>query len=426
MPTPRKKLTRRAALASLAGAGGLAVTAPFAALPGQEPTRPIAEIVPVKGKAGPGLEAVDNAMLKIMDRHGIPGAALAITKDGRLVLAKGYGWSNVAANTAVAPDTIFGIASLSKAFTATAVLKLVEQGKLGLDDCVFDILRDVKPPAGARVDPLLGTVTVRQCLNHSGGWDRAVHGDPVNWEPQICRAYRVRPPLSPRQFIEFALTLPLNFKPGTDQKYSNIGYIILGEVIARTSGQPYARFVIDNVLAPMGLKRAGLHAFDGKYFLGEALRYLAGTLIALPPFQFPMIDAAGGWTASVVDLARFLTNLDGSRGEPVLAEKTRKLMIEPPTSPLKARDNGTYVGLGWDSVIANDKGYGYFKDGSYQGMRTYMKRLPNGVNWAMLFNASMEFDPQDLQLAANALREVREMVEGIEKHSDIDLFKEYP
>jgi N-acyl-D-amino-acid deacylase len=428
----RRTITRRAALAGL---GGLAAATQVVGLPGlgtvaraqaPRPSRPFQEAVPIKGKAGPGLKVVDASMLKIMDRHGIPGAALAIAKDGKLVLAKGYGWANASTGAPIEPDTLFGIASLSKPITAVAALKLVDQGKLGLDDPVFDILKNIRPPRGARVDPRLRTVTVRQCLNHSGGWDRAVHGDPVNWEPQICRAYRLRPPLSPVQFISFILTLPLNFQPGTEAKYSNVGYILLGEVIARVSGQSYARFVTENVLKPMGIKRAGLHVFDGKYVAGEALRYLAGTLIALPPMLLPMVDAAGGWSASVVDMARFLTNLDGSRGQPVLGDKTRQLMLEAPPRPLKPRANGTYFGLGWDSVLVQDKAFGYFKDGSYQGMRTFMKRLPSGVNWVLLYNASMEFDPQDMQIAASMVQELRKVVEGIDRHPNIDLFKEFP
>jgi hypothetical protein len=156
------------------------------------------------------------------------------------------------------------------------------------------------------------------------------------------------------------------------------------------------------------------------------VRCLAGTLIALPAILLPMIGAAGGWTASVVDMARFLTNLDGSRGEPVLSEKSRQLMIEQPAAPLKPRENGTWFGLGWDSVIVKDRAFGYYKEGSYQGMRTYMKRLPNGVNWVLLCNASMEFDPQDTRVAANAMQEVHQLIEGNNKFPDINLFKDYP
>jgi hypothetical protein len=124
-------------------------------------------------------------------------------------------------------------------------------------------------------------------------------------------------------------------------------------------------------------------------------------------------------------MARFLTNLDGSRGEPVLGEKARRLMIEPPADPLKPRADGTWFGLGWDSAAVKDKEYAYFKEGSYQGMRTYMKRLPGGVNWVLLYNASMEFEQDDLKAAASTIREVRKLIEETGRFPDIDLFSEY-
>jgi N-acyl-D-amino-acid deacylase len=431
MTTRRNGLTRRAALAGLAGAGGLAAVAPVSGLQGSaqaaaQKDRPVETAIPINGKAGPGMEPLDEAMLRIMDRHGIPGAALAIAKGGKLVLAKGYGWASIASGEIVKPDTRFGLASISKVVTAVAVLKLVERGKLGLNDRVFDILNDLKPPPGARVDPRLAEVTVHHCLNHSVGWDRALTGDPINWEPQICRAFQIRPPLTPRQFLSFMLTVPLNFRPGTDAKYCNVGAIILGEIIAKLSGQAYDRFVFENVWKPMGVARAALLGFDGKYAVGEAVRHLAGTLIALPPANLPMVSASGGWIASVVDMARFLTNMDGSRGEPVLSEKLRLAMVEPPPEPIKPRADGTWFGLGWDMAVLKGKEFGYFKDGSYQGMRTYMKRLPNGVNWVLLYNASMEFDSLDLNMAAATIQEVRRLIESLEKHPDVDLFKEYP
>ncbi len=431
MTTPRNSITRRAALAGLAGVGGVTavgqldgLNGPAAAAAGPS-GRPFEESVPIKGKAGAGLEPLDDAMLKIMDHHGIPGAALAIAKDGKLVLAKGYGWANVAAAEPVTPETRFGLASVSKTLTAVATLKLVERAKLGLDDRVFAILKEVKPPAGTRVDPRLADVTVRHCLNHSIGWDRGLTGDPINWEPQICRAYRVQPPLTPRQFLSFMLTQPLNFNPGSDAKYCNVGAVILGEIITKISGQPYDRFVIENVWKPVGVKKAALLGFAGKYEAGEAVRHLAGTLVPLPPALLPMVSASGGWSASVVDMARFLTNLDGSRGEPILGEKMRKAMVEAPPAPLKPREDGTWFGLGWDMAVVKDKEYGYIKDGSYQGMRTFMKRLPNGVNWVLLYNASMDFDPHDLQIATGTVQEVRKLIDGVNKHPDIDLFKEF-
>src|SRR5262249_24434268 len=159
------------------------------------------------------------------------------------------------------------------------------------------------------------------------------------------------------------------------------------------------------------------------YFRNEARRYLAGTETELPPWRQKYSDAAGGWVFSAVDVVRLLTALDGSRGKPLLNEKTFKRMIELPPAPLQPRDNGPHVGLGWDSVILKDKEYGYCKDGSWVGMRAFMKRLPEGVNWVLLFNASMNMDPLDTRIVSDAVHEVRKTLEGLQKFPDIDLFK---
>jgi N-acyl-D-amino-acid deacylase len=383
--------------------------------------------IPATGKLGPGLEPLDRAVVAMMNRHGIPGAALAVARDGKLVLARGFGWADLAAREPVQPDSRFGIASLSKTFTAVAVLKLVEEGKLRLEDRAFQILRHIKPFPGARVDPRLYRITVRQLLNHSGGWDHKASGDPVNWTTQVQLKRGDRAPVSAEHLIAFTMGVPLDFDPGTDSKYSNFGYIVLGEVIERASGQPYEKYVRERVLAPAGVRKASLHPLGGRYFPDEARRYLAGTDTLLPAWQQKYSDAAGGWSASAVDLALFLTALDGSRGKPLLDEKTFRLMVEPPPPPLRPRPNGTHVGLGWDSVVlSGPKQFGYYKDGSWFGMRSFMKRSPNGVNWVLLFNASMQPDVLDSRTVGDAVKEVREAVERMEKYPDLDLFKEFP
>src|SRR5262249_35847349 len=231
-----------------------------------------------------------------------------------------------------------------------------------------DIVKDIKPLSGARVDPRLAEVTVRHCLNHSVGWDRGVTGDPIYWEPQICRAMKVRPPLSSRQFLAFMMGVPLQFKPGTNAKSCTVGAIILGEVIAKLTGQPYERFVTDAVWKPVGVTKATLVGFEGKYSQGEAIRHLAGSLVPLPPANLPMVSASGGWVAARVAVARLLASLEAGGGEPVLGEKMRRAMIEPPPAPLKPRADGTWFGLGWDMAAVEGQQFGYVKDGSYQGM----------------------------------------------------------
>jgi N-acyl-D-amino-acid deacylase len=380
---------------------------------------------PVTGKAGPGLEPLDEAVQKIMTRHGIPGAALAVAKDGKLVYARGFGWADLTAALGVQPLTRFGLASLSKPLTALAILWLIEHGMLGLDDRAFDILRFIQPPPGARVDPNLKKITVRQLLNHSGGWDRNKSGDPTSFEPQIARSLGVPMHITDEQFISFMMGVRLDFEPGTKMEYSNVGYIILGRIIEKVSGQPYEQFVHEKVLTPAGVKGAFISQGRRPYRDGEARRYLAGTSVLLPPLDLPMVDACGAWTASAVDMVRVLSALDGSRGQPLLKGPTYRQMLAPPPPPLRPRADGSYNGLGWPSVTFSPRGYSYLHDGSFQGMRTFLKHTQSGINWVLLFNVQMHGDAVDVQIMRQSVEEIHQNIENLGKCPDIDLFPEF-
>jgi CubicO group peptidase (beta-lactamase class C family) len=380
---------------------------------------------PTTGKEVKGLEPLDDGVITIMRRHGIPGAALAIAKDGKLVLAKGYGWSNLETGEYVKPDTLFGVASISKSFTAAAILKLVEQGKLKLDDKPFVMLAHIRPLPGVQPDPRLKNITVHHLLIHAGGWDAKKSGDPVNWTTEMQYRRGDRLPVSAEQLISFTLGVRLDFDPGTDEKYSNFGYIVLGEVIEKASGTTYEKYVHEHVLKPAGIVRGNLHPLNGKYFPNEARRYLAGTENEVPPWRQKYSDAAGGWTMSTIDLVRFLTSLDGTRGKPLLKEKEFEAMLAPPPPPLMPRPNGTWYGLGWDIAVRRDAEFGFAKDGLWIGMRSFMKRSPNGVSWALVFNASMQMDADDNRTMTEAIKGVLEKIETLDKLPKIDLFEDF-
>lgn len=393
----------------------------------QEPQHRVIDGHPVTGKASPGTEALDKAVVTILNRHGIPGAALAIARDGKLIIARGYGWANLASREIVRPDTMFGVASLSKTLTATAVLKLVEQGKLKLEDHPFKILSHIKPRNGANADPRLYQVTVRQLLNHSGGWDATKSGDPVNWATKMQYEYGERTPISAEYIISAMISNRLDFDPGTVSKYSNFGYIVLGELIVKVSGQTYEKYVKEHITIPAGAHSANLHQHNPAYFKNEARRYLAGVDTELPPFNQKFAESAGGWTISAIDMVRFLTALDGSRGKPLLDKTTFQQMIALPPPPLAPRENGTHVGLGWDNVLLTDKSYACAKDGNWYGMRAFMKRAVDGTNWALLMNASMQPDSEDTKTVRDVVQDLRKHIDQIERFEEShDLFKDYP
>jgi len=399
------------------------------AQPAQPPTTKGPGGMPMTGKIADVLAPIDAVMEKILLRHGVPGAAVAITKDGRLVFARGYGWAHYEAGTLATPQTLFGLASVSKCFTTLAVLKLVEDGKLKLDDKAFDFFKDVQPPPRATVDPRLARVTIRQLLNHSGGWDRTKNGDPINWSFQVAQRLGVQMPIGEEHLTRFMLGVPLDFDPGSRQEYSNFGYILLGQIVARVSGQPYEQFVRLRVLQPMGVQAARMHDREGKYFPGEARRYNPGHLQAMAPYNAPWTDSSGGWAASAVDLARFMSALDGSRApfaqRPAVRADLYKEMVAAPAEPLKARPDGTYYGLGWDTIAATPQGPGYMKGGTWPGVRAMVKHRIDGVNTVILCNALAHPDQLDMKIASEALQELQAHLAEITDWSKVDLFDEF-
>jgi CubicO group peptidase (beta-lactamase class C family) len=132
------------------------------------------------GDADPRLAAYDSLMMDFMLKYRPPGAALAVSKDGRLVYARGFGFADVERREPARPLSLFRIASISKPFTSTAVFQLVQQGRLRLDDKVFAILK-LQPflERGARLDERIHAITVHHCLQHTAGWDRDKGFDPM-------------------------------------------------------------------------------------------------------------------------------------------------------------------------------------------------------------------------------------------------------
>ncbi len=384
------------------------------------------QTVPTTGKEAPGLEPLDRAVLTIMDRHGVPGASLAIALEGKLVFARGYGWSNIGNGTHATPTTMFGLASVSKTITAAAVMHMVEDGKIGLDDPAFSHLKHLNPPKGAKVDPRLHRITVRHLLNHSGGWDRNKSGDPLTWTPVITRRMGVRAPVGQDTFLSFMMSVPLDFDPGTRAVYSNVGYSALARIVSKVSGMSYEEYVRKNVLEPAGVKSGVHHLGRAEFFKGEAHSYLAGTINPLPPPQLPMVQGAMGWSLSAVDTVRFLTALDGSRGKRLVKPETHKAMLAAPPAPIKPNAEGRYMGLGFSLVTPTKDGIVCVQDGHYYGMRAFVKRNAAGVNWALLFNASMQPDGVDIKVINGAIHEIRDLVDSMKKFPKVDLFADYP
>lgn len=315
--------------------------------------------MPITGVAVPDMANIDVAVSKLMTEWHIPGGAVGVMKDGRLVYARGFGYADLDAEKKATPDALFRIASVTKPVTKAAILKLVEQGKFTLDAPAFALLSNITPLPGATVDPRLATITVSQLLEHTGGWDREISGDPMFLPLQIAAVTGTPAPASAEAIVRYMMGKPLDFTPGSRFAYSNFGYAVLGRIIERVIGKSYEQFVKENIFTPAGVTRMQLGRTLYANRLPDEVRYYdiasvpsvfpgVGSPVPSPygGFNLEAMDSHGGWVASVVDLLRF-----------------EKMWIAPPPQGL----------------------WGH--DGALPGTYSIMVRASSGLAWVALFNA---------------------------------------
>ena len=175
------------------------------------------------GKIFSNLKPFDDLMEKFVLENKIPGASIAVAKDGHLVYARGFGYGDLEKKQPVQPNSLFRIASISKPFTAVAILQLVEQNKLKLDTPVFELLPH-KPhlAEGTKVDPRLSQITITHLLRHQGGWNRKETIDPLFHSIDISTALGKTPPATQNDVIRFMMGWQLDFDPGEKYSYSNL------------------------------------------------------------------------------------------------------------------------------------------------------------------------------------------------------------
>ncbi|MCD4711583.1 MAG: beta-lactamase family protein [Bacteroidales bacterium] len=340
-----------------------------------------------------GTENIDKQVDAFIKRWKIEGASLAVTKDERLVYAKGFGTANSETGEDVKPGHLFRIASVSKLITAVAVMKLFEEGNLSLDETVFgeggilndSLFRDYR-------DSRIEKITIRHLLNHTAGWSRYA-GDPMFNPLYIARKMDVRAPASFEHILQYTLSRRLNFNPGTRYSYSNMGYAILGEIIARKSGMPYQDYVVMNLLKPLGIHdmHIGKSYYHEKYpnevryhsTAGKMTTYAMDGSGEIVPIYYggnnmELLGPAGGWVASAPELVKFMTAIDGFDEQPdILSPETIASMSDP-----------NIAGKGLFGWRGSDRYGTWWRTGYLTGSSALMVRQNDGINWVVMTNTS--------------------------------------
>jgi CubicO group peptidase (beta-lactamase class C family) len=409
------------------------------------------KMLPVTGKANAELASFDRLMESFVEKHKIPGAALAVSWQGRLVYARGFGFADVEKKEPVEPAALFRIASISKPITAVAVMQLVEQGKLRLDDKILDHLK--LPPhleGDARVDPRWKEITLRYLLQHRGGWDRSVSFDPIGRVWEIADALKVGPPTTPEHIIRYMLGKPLDFDPGQRYAYSNLGYLLLGRAIESVAHQPYVDYIHQHVLGPLDIRdmqlgrallenraKGEVKYYDAKHRTGRAV--VGSQIGETVPVQYGAenlegYEAHGGWIASAVDLVRFATAFDDprpaslSKRPPLLKPETIATMWARPDGAPGFTEEGkprpTYYACGWNVRPVGKEGkLNAWHTGSISGTSTLLVRRWDGLDWSVLFNTDRDSDGKAPSGVIDPL--IHDAAGEVQTWPEVDLFGEY-
>lgn len=274
----------------------------------------------------------DFVAAKMRERH-VPGVAVAVIRDGKTTKARGYGVASVEHDVTVTTRTVFEIGSISKQMTAVAILLLVEQGKVKLDDKISSYLPDA---------PLIWRdVTIRNLITHTSGIKNYTG----------LNGFALSENLNAQTFVERISKHEMNFVAGAKLSYSNSGYNLLGYIIEKVSGKPYWTFMRERIFQPLGMNATGdrnpvrivKHRANG-YEWNKKLNQLEGR-----DGNLTDVFAAGAIVASLDDMIRWNNALDGEK-------LLKRATLTEAWTPFKLNDGTpTTYGLGWYIETINNR-----------------------------------------------------------------------
>jgi D-alanyl-D-alanine carboxypeptidase len=274
----------------------------------------------------PALKAkIDRIAAGVMEQHGVPSVSIAVVQHGRLVFTRAYGHAHLDPDKEATPDMRYSIGSISKQFTAAAILILQEQGKLSLDDPVGKFI-----PGLTRGDE----ITIRQILSHTSGYQ--------DYWPEDYLMTPMMKPTTAQYIVDTWGKKPLDFEPGTQWQYSNTNYVIAGMIVEKVSGQKLMDFLAEHIFRPLGMKSVydtdqdKLTSTDATAYIRAAL----GPLRPAPKEGRNWMFAAGELAMTPHDLALWNESLIA---QSILKPESYKEMF---TSVKLKNGQDTHYGLG--------------------------------------------------------------------------------
>jgi CubicO group peptidase (beta-lactamase class C family) len=314
---------------------------------------------------------VDEYIKAEMQKQRIPGLSLAIIKDGQNILAKGYGIANVEHQVPVKPETIFQSGSVGKQFTATAVMMLVEEGKISLDDSINKYFTDA-PESWKEI-------TVRHLLTHTAG------------TTDYPRDFDFRRDYTEDELLKRAASIPLAFQPGEKWSYSNLGYVMLGILVGKVTGKFYGDFIRDRIFRPLGMNTARIIS-EADIVQNRAAGYrLANGDLKNQQWVSPALNTTG-------DGSLYLTALDMVKWDAALyGEKIlKKSSLVKMWTAVKLNNGKTHpYGFGWS--LGEMRGRHIIEHGgAWQGFKSYIARYIDDKLTVVVFANLAQADTQKI------------------------------
>jgi CubicO group peptidase (beta-lactamase class C family) len=316
---------------------------------------------------------VANYVRSEMERQHIPGVALLVSQGGKIVQAKGFGLANVELQVPVKPETIFQSGSVGKQFTATAVMMLVEEGKVGLDDPLTKYFPDA--PA------TWNEVTVRELLSHTAGF-----GD-------YPEKFDFRKDWTEDELLKMVEGIPLAYPPGTKWDYSNLGFLTLGILIHHVTGEFYGDLLQQRIFQPLGMQTTRIIS-EADIVPNRAAGYrLVKGELKNQEWVAPMVNttADGSLYFSILDLAKW----DAALYTEKLLKRASLDQMWTPAKLKNGQPNKEGYGFGW--FIEERDGHRVIShDGAWQGFKTSIVRYVNDRLTVVVLANLAEAKPEEI------------------------------
>ena len=269
-----------------------------------------ADKIPVSGKSDEALAAVDEAIRKVMVEKGLPSVTFAISKGGKILHDRAFGWADEKLKTPLQPGVKMRIASMTKPVVSAAIHTLFTDGKLMPDQRVFELLDLDQYSEAKKCDPRFKQVTIQNLLDHKGGWDRDKSGD-FTFSTAIADTFKIKlNEMEPVHVVRYGLLQPMDFDPGERYAYCNYGYILLVRVIEKVSGQKFFDYLHATVCKKSGADSFSASSADARDRQPGEIWYCYHPEYPrkeVPlPFRTEARDGAGIIATTAADYCRFL------------------------------------------------------------------------------------------------------------------------